>query len=131
MTNDWQICCNLLRPSVNRFVCCDKCEYSTESTGMRGAFGKPHKVFLNDKHPWEICCKIFGFKCALKKHLDMHDCLGKQELVALKRKIDANGIKIYQLPECDIDEDEEFKQQAECNSDEEIKQQADLRTSMP
>jgi len=52
------------------------------------------------------------------------DCLGKQELVALKRKIlgeiDANGIKIYQLPECDSDEDEEFKQQV-----------ADLRTSMP
>jgi len=52
------------------------------------------------------------------------DCLGKQELVALKRKIldeiDANGIKIYQLPECDSDEDEDFKQQV-----------ADLRTSMP
>ena len=49
------------------------------------------------------------------------DCLGKQELVALKHKIlgeiDDNGIKIYQPSECD--------------SNEEFKQQADLRTSMP
>ena len=32
----------------------------------------PSQVFLNDKHPCEICGKIFGFKCELKKHLNTH-----------------------------------------------------------
>ena len=31
-----------------------------------------HKVFLNDQHPCEVCGKVFGFKCELKKHLNTH-----------------------------------------------------------
>jgi len=43
------------------------------------------------------------------------DCLTKKEISHLKQRIldeiAENGIKIYKLPECDSDEDEEFKQQ--------------------
>merc|ERR1711976_152106 len=52
------------------------------------------------------------------------DCLTQTEIGALKRKIlqeiQDNDIKIYSLPECDSDEDEDFKQQVQ-----------DLRDSMP
>jgi septin 2 len=52
------------------------------------------------------------------------DCLTQSEIIALKRKIlqeiQENDIKIYSLPDCDSDEDEDFKQQVQ-----------DLRDSMP
>ena len=52
------------------------------------------------------------------------DCLTQAEIVSLKRKIlqeiQENDIKIYSLPDCDSDEDEDFKQQVQ-----------DLRESMP
>ncbi len=52
------------------------------------------------------------------------DCLSKAEVKALKKKIleeiSRNGIRIYALPECDSDEDEDFKAQV-----------ADLRQSIP
>jgi len=52
------------------------------------------------------------------------DCLTQAEIGALKTKIlqeiRENDIKIYNLPECDSDEDEDFKQQVQ-----------DLRESMP
>ena len=41
------------------------------------------------------------------------DCLTKKEIAALKIRIldeiAENGIKIYSLPDCDSDEDEEYK----------------------
>lgn len=43
------------------------------------------------------------------------DCLMKKEVERLKtrilKEIEANGIKIYQLPSCDEDEDEDYKEQ--------------------
>ena len=52
------------------------------------------------------------------------DCLTQAEIGALKRKIlqeiQENNIKIYSLPDCDSDEDEDFKHQVQ-----------DLRESMP
>lgn len=43
------------------------------------------------------------------------DVLTKKEMQRLKKKvmdeIEANGIRIYSLPECDSDEDEEYKEQ--------------------
>lgn len=43
------------------------------------------------------------------------DCLTKREIQRLKsrilKEIEENGIKIYSLPECDSDEDEEYKEQ--------------------
>ena len=52
------------------------------------------------------------------------DCLTQAEIGALKRKIlqeiQDNNIKIYSLPDCDSDEDEDFKHQVQ-----------DLRESMP
>ena len=52
------------------------------------------------------------------------DCLTQAEIVSLKKKIlqeiQENDIKIYSLPDCDSDEDEDFKQQVQ-----------DLRESMP
>jgi len=52
------------------------------------------------------------------------DCLTQAEIGALKTKIlqeiRDNDIKIYNLPDCDSDEDEDFKQQVQ-----------DLRESMP
>lgn len=43
------------------------------------------------------------------------DCLTKREIQRLKmrilQEIEDNGIKIYSLPECDSDEDEEYKEQ--------------------
>lgn len=43
------------------------------------------------------------------------DCLTKKEIERLKtrilKEIEANGIKIYSLPDCDSDEDEEYKEQ--------------------
>merc|ERR1712077_179046 len=45
------------------------------------------------------------------------DCLTQLEIGALKRKIlqeiQENDIKIYSLPDCDSDEDEDFKQQVQ------------------
>lgn len=47
------------------------------------------------------------------------DVLTKKEMQKLKKKvleeIAENGIKIFSLPECDSDEDEEYKEQV-CNS---------------
>ena len=41
------------------------------------------------------------------------DCLTMKEINTLKKRIlqeiNENGIKIYSLPECDSDEDEEYK----------------------
>jgi len=52
------------------------------------------------------------------------DCLTQTEIGALKKKIlqeiQENNIKIYSLPECDSDEDEDYKQQVQ-----------DLRESIP
>ncbi|XP_059094852.1 septin-1-like isoform X2 [Tigriopus californicus] len=52
------------------------------------------------------------------------DCLSRDEVNRLKgiilKEIKENGIKIYSLPDCDSDEDEDFKQQVD-----------DLRQSMP
>lgn len=43
------------------------------------------------------------------------DCLTKKEMERLKtrvlKEIENNGIKIYPLPDCDSDEDEEYKEQ--------------------
>lgn len=43
------------------------------------------------------------------------DCLTKKEIQRLKcrimQEIEDNGIKIYPLPDCDSDEDEEYKEQ--------------------
>lgn len=43
------------------------------------------------------------------------DVLTKKEMQRLKKKvmeeIEGHGIKIYSLPECDSDEDEEYKEQ--------------------
>ncbi|CAB3384983.1 septin-1 isoform X2 [Cloeon dipterum] len=43
------------------------------------------------------------------------DCLTKKEVLRLKKKImeeiEANGIKIYPLPDCDSDEDDDYKEQ--------------------
>ncbi|KAG4070619.1 hypothetical protein HA402_013539 [Bradysia odoriphaga] len=43
------------------------------------------------------------------------DCLTKKEILRLKcrilQEIEENGIKIYPLPDCDSDEDEEYKEQ--------------------
>lgn len=43
------------------------------------------------------------------------DCLTKKEILRLKKRvleeIETNGIKIYPLPDCDSDEDEEYKEQ--------------------
>lgn len=43
------------------------------------------------------------------------DCLTKKEVLKLKcrilQEIEENGIKIYPLPDCDSDEDEEYKEQ--------------------
>lgn len=43
------------------------------------------------------------------------DCLTKKEIERLKcrimQEIEANGIKIYPLPDCDSDEDEDYKEQ--------------------
>lgn len=43
------------------------------------------------------------------------DCLTKKEIESLKtrilKEIENNGIKIYPLPDCDSDEDEEYKEQ--------------------
>lgn len=43
------------------------------------------------------------------------DCLTKKEILRLKTKImqeiEENGIKIYPLPDCDSDEDEDYKEQ--------------------
>jgi septin 2 len=45
------------------------------------------------------------------------DCLTQKEISQMKRKIlqeiQENGIKIYSLPDCDSDEDEDFKQQVQ------------------
>lgn len=47
------------------------------------------------------------------------DVLTKKEMQRLKKKvmeeIEANGIRIYSLPECDSDEDEEYKEQVRLN----------------
>lgn len=47
------------------------------------------------------------------------DVLTKKEMQRLKKKvmdeIEANGIRIYSLPECDSDEDEEYKEQVSHN----------------
>ncbi|XP_014274117.1 septin-1 [Halyomorpha halys] len=44
------------------------------------------------------------------------DCLTKNEKLRLKERvkaeIESNGIKIYNLPECDSDEDEEYKEES-------------------
>jgi len=52
------------------------------------------------------------------------DCLTQNEITQLKktvlREIQENGIKVYSLPECDSDEDEDFKKQVQ-----------QLRESMP
>merc|ERR1712088_199594 len=52
------------------------------------------------------------------------DCLTQKEISDLKKtilkEITANGIKVYSLPECDSDEDEDFKKQVQ-----------QLRESMP
>lgn len=46
------------------------------------------------------------------------DCLTMKEIGRLKERvleeIAENGIKIYNLPDCDSDEDEEYKLQAGC-----------------
>lgn len=43
------------------------------------------------------------------------DCLTKKEMERLKsrvlKEIENNGIKIYPLPDCDSDEDEDYKEQ--------------------
>lgn len=43
------------------------------------------------------------------------DCLTKKEIARLKtrimQEIEDNGIKIYPLPDCDSDEDEDYKEQ--------------------
>lgn len=43
------------------------------------------------------------------------DCLTKKEIESLKtrilKEIENNGIKIYPLPDCDSDEDEDYKEQ--------------------
>lgn len=43
------------------------------------------------------------------------DVLTKKEVLRLKKKImeeiEANGIKIYPLPDCDSDEDDDYKEQ--------------------
>lgn len=43
------------------------------------------------------------------------DCLTKKEILRLKSRIlseiETNGIKIYPLPDCDSDEDEDYKEQ--------------------
>lgn len=43
------------------------------------------------------------------------DVLTKKEMLKLKSRvmeeINANGIKIYPLPDCDSDEDEDYKEQ--------------------
>lgn len=43
------------------------------------------------------------------------DCLTKKEIERLKtrilKEIEVNGIKIYPLPDCDSDEDEDYKEQ--------------------
>lgn len=43
------------------------------------------------------------------------DCLTKKEVERLKtrilKEIENNGIKIYPLPDCDSDEDEDYKEQ--------------------
>jgi septin 2 len=45
------------------------------------------------------------------------DCLTMKEIVSLKRRIldeiNENGIKIYSLPDCDSDEDEDYKTQVQ------------------
>lgn len=45
------------------------------------------------------------------------DVLTKKEVLRLKKKImeeiEANGIKIYPLPDCDSDEDDDYKEQVQ------------------
>jgi septin 2 len=47
------------------------------------------------------------------------DVLTKKEVLRLKKKImeeiEANGIKIYPLPDCDSDEDDDYKEQVQEN----------------
>ena len=50
--------------------CCDLCGTVTKYKARHMA--SVHKVFLNDQHPCEVCGKVFGFKCELKKHLNTH-----------------------------------------------------------
>lgn len=79
------------------------------------------------------CVPDFKFSCCRLKPLDIEfmkqlhnkvnvvpviakaDVLTKKEMQRLKKKvldeIAENGIRIYSLPECDSDEDEEYKEQ--------------------
>lgn len=46
---------------------------------------------------------------ALNKRAHVHVCVSCV-CVQVREEIDKFGIKVYQFPECDSDEDEEFKQ---------------------
>ena len=57
--------------------------------------------------------KFYFLKVSVVPVIAKADCLTMKEINTLKKRIlqeiNENGIKIYSLPECDSDEDEEYK----------------------
>jgi len=61
--------------------------------------------------------KQLSSKVSIVPVIAKSDCLTQKEIAKLKQKIleeiKVNGIKIYSLPDCDSDEDEDYKQQVQ------------------
>lgn len=78
---------------------------------------------MNQTSPWINRLKPLDIEFMKKLHNKVNivpviakaDCLTKKEMERLKgrvmKEIENNGIKIYPLPDCDSDEDEDYKEQ--------------------
>lgn len=93
--------------------------------------GKLTKISFNKKKNFNSCIKFFFYyrlkpldiefmkqlhnKVNIVPVIAKADVLTKKEMLKLKTRvmeeINANGIKIYPLPDCDSDEDEDYKEQ--------------------